>query len=85
MLVLSRKVGSRMVVAGNVEIEVVKISGNRVRLGITAPCHVAINRLELCSRIDHPGSEIVEPTTSPEVQDGCQNFSPPAIDTKDRL
>jgi len=37
MLVLSRKVGDKLVIDGNITVEVVKISGNRISLGIVAP------------------------------------------------
>ncbi|MCY3008750.1 MAG: carbon storage regulator, partial [Planctomycetota bacterium] len=36
MLVLSRKVGDKLVIDGNITVEVVKIQGNRISLGIVA-------------------------------------------------
>lgn len=51
MLVLSRQIGNRIVVAGNIEITVVQISGNRVRLGVTAPSDVSIRRLPAGEKI----------------------------------
>lgn len=47
MLVLSRKVGDKLVIDGNITVEVVKISGNRISLGIVAPSQVKILRGEL--------------------------------------
>lgn len=47
MLVLSRKVGDKLVIDGNITVEVVKISGNRISLGIVAPSSVKILRGEL--------------------------------------
>ena len=47
MLVLSRKVGEKLVIDGNITVEVVKIQGNRITLGITAPADVKILRGEL--------------------------------------
>jgi carbon storage regulator CsrA len=35
MLVLSRKVGDKLVIDGNITVEVVKIQGNRISLGWT--------------------------------------------------
>jgi carbon storage regulator len=46
MLVLSRKPGERIVL-GNIVVTVVSVSGNRVRLGFTAPADVPIRREEL--------------------------------------
>ncbi|HUP79051.1 MAG TPA: carbon storage regulator [Pirellula sp.] len=47
MLVLSRKVGDKLVIDGNITVEVVKIQGNRISLGIVAPTDVKILRGEL--------------------------------------
>lgn len=47
MLVLSRKVGEKLVIDGNITVEVVKIQGNRISLGIIAPSDVKILRGEL--------------------------------------
>lgn len=52
MLVLSRRVGEKIVIDGGITIEVVGIlSGNRVRLGITAPGNVTIWRDELLPKM----------------------------------
>ncbi len=47
MLVLSRKVGEKLIIDGNISVEVVKIQGNRVTIGIVAPSDVKILRGEL--------------------------------------
>ena len=47
MLVLSRKVGDKLVIDGNITVEVVKIQGNRISLGIVAPSNIKILRGEL--------------------------------------
>lgn len=47
MLVLCRKNGENVVIAGNVVVTVLAVQGNRVKLGITAPADVAIRRAEL--------------------------------------
>ena len=58
MLVLSRKVGDKLVIDGNITVEVVKIQGNRISLGIVAPSHVKILRGELTEQ--QPKAQIVE-------------------------
>ncbi|MCU0721119.1 MAG: carbon storage regulator [Pirellula sp.] len=50
MLVLSRKVGEKIVIDGNITVEVVKIHGNRITLGIDAPSCIRILRGELQDR-----------------------------------
>jgi carbon storage regulator CsrA len=47
MLVLSRKIGEKIVIDGNITVEVIKIQGNRMTLGIQAPNSVKILRGEL--------------------------------------
>lgn len=47
MLVLSRKVGERLVIGDNITIVVNRIAGNRVTIGIEAPGDVRIVRGEL--------------------------------------
>ncbi len=47
MLVLSRKVGDQLIIDGNITVEVVRIQGNRISLGIVAPSKVKILRGEL--------------------------------------
>jgi len=47
MLVLSRRVGEEIVIAGNIHVTVVAIKGNQVRLSVTAPASVPVARLEL--------------------------------------
>jgi carbon storage regulator len=50
MLVLTRKVGEQIVIAGEVLINVVAIHGNKVRLSIQAPGDVTIDRSEVHAR-----------------------------------
>jgi len=47
MLVLSRKIGERIVISDEIVIEVLQIKGNQVRLGVSAPSGVRILREEL--------------------------------------
>jgi carbon storage regulator len=47
MLVLSRKVGESIVIAENIEVQVVEVKGNKVRLGIVAPRDVSVDRKEV--------------------------------------
>ena len=50
MLVLSRKLGEEIVIAGNIRITVVSVRGEQVRLGIEAPRNVAVDRQEVHDR-----------------------------------
>jgi len=47
MLVLSRKIGERIVIGDNISVVISRVAGNRVTLGIEAPSGVRIVRGEL--------------------------------------
>jgi carbon storage regulator len=47
MLVLSRKVGERIIIGDGVAVVVLAVHGQQVRLGIEAPKDVSIRREEL--------------------------------------
>lgn len=49
MLVLSRKVGELIDIGNQIQVKVVAIEGQRVRLGIEAPAEVPIRRSELAA------------------------------------
>lgn len=59
MLVLSRKVGETIQIDKDVAVTVLKVKGNRVRIGIEAPGHVSIQRRELV--LDVSGDDDDEP------------------------
>jgi carbon storage regulator len=54
MLVLSRRVGEEIVIAGNVRVTVVSVEGGKVRLGVTAPASVPVHRKEVLDRAAAP-------------------------------
>ncbi len=44
MLVLSRKVGEQLVIDGSITVTIIEVKGNRVKIGITAPPEVRVDR-----------------------------------------
>lgn len=52
MLVLSRKVGEKIIINDNIEVIIHSIDRGKVRLGIVAPKDVLIFRQELQDRIN---------------------------------
>ncbi len=59
MLVLSRKLGERIVIPNcELTITVVAIDGNTVRLGVEAPAATAVHREEVWQRICAPANGI---------------------------
>lgn len=65
MLVLSRKENERLVIDGNIVVNVVRIAGGRVCLGIEAPAEISILREELLGR---PLPESFEPCRTPQAR-----------------
>jgi len=47
MLILSRKVGESVTIGNDIVVKVVSLSGNQIRLGITAPREVRVLREEI--------------------------------------
>lgn len=47
MLVLSRQRDETIVIGENIEITIVDIRGDKVRLGINAPAHIPVHRKEI--------------------------------------
>jgi carbon storage regulator len=47
MLVLTRRIHEEILIAGNIRVTVLAVKGNQVRLGITAPASIPVDRLEL--------------------------------------
>jgi carbon storage regulator len=60
MLVLTRKLGERISIGHDVEVVVLKVSGNRVRLGISAPPDIPIQRGNTTGRLDDNTVEAVQ-------------------------
>ncbi len=51
MLVLARKVGQAIVIGDNIEITVIEVRGEQVRIGIDAPKSISVHRKELLEQI----------------------------------
>ncbi len=47
MLVLSRKLGEKIVIGDNIVVTVVKIDRNQIRIGIEAPSDISVYREEI--------------------------------------
>lgn len=52
MLALSRKKGEALVINNNIEITVLEIKGEQIKLGISAPREVSVYRKELYLQIE---------------------------------
>lgn len=67
MLVLSRKEGQCIMIDNDIELVVLGVQGDRVRIGIKAPLDVSIHREELYQRI-RGNDELARATTQLDAQ-----------------
>jgi len=51
MLILTRRVGEKLIIVENVTVTVLGVKGNQIRIGIDAPRDVQVNREEVYQRI----------------------------------
>ncbi|WP_405170833.1 carbon storage regulator CsrA [Paenibacillus sp. FSL H8-0280] len=61
MLVLSRKKGESIVIEDHIEVTVLAVEGDTVRIGISAPKHIDIFRKEIYSSILEANQESATP------------------------
>ena len=57
MLVLSRQKDESIVIGDDIEVTIVDVRGDKVRLGITAPKHIPVHRREVYEAIQREKSE----------------------------
>lgn len=50
MLVLTRKISEEIIIDGNITVRILEVNGTRVRIGITAPPHIPVDRAEVHAR-----------------------------------
>lgn len=64
MLVLSRKKGETVVIQDQIELTILSVEGDTVKVGISAPKHVDIFRKEVYLSIQESNKESVAPQQS---------------------
>jgi carbon storage regulator len=70
MLVLTRRLGEKVVIDGDIEVMVVGVQGDKVRLGIIAPPCVQVDRQEVHQRrMEFDVPPVTRPNTGPAC--GC--------------
>lgn len=57
MLILTRRVGEKVMIGEDVSVTVLRVKGNQVRLGVDAPKSVSVQREEIFNRMKSEGEE----------------------------
>ena len=78
MLILARKVGERIVIGDQIEIAVVEIRGDQVKLGIDAPKDVKVYRHEVYAAIQQ--ENLAAAQASPDRMPQLPKLGPAAAD-----
>lgn len=60
MLILTRKVGETLMIGDEIEVTILSLKGNQVRIGVNAPKDVPVHREEIYDRIkrEQAGNEV---------------------------
>ena len=75
MLVLTRLANEEIMIGDDIRITVVAVNGNQVRIGVTAPRHLAVHRREVYEEICEENVKAAEVT--PEKLRGLKHGLPP--------
>lgn len=67
MLALARKINETIVINNNIEVTILEIKGDQVKIGINAPKSVPIYRKEIFLQIQEANKEAAQNVTSPDV------------------
>ncbi len=67
MLALARKLNESIIINDNIEVTLLEIKGDQVKLGISAPKSVPVYRKELYVQIQEANKESVEKAATPET------------------
>lgn len=70
MLALSRKQGEAIVVGNDIEVTILEIKGDQVKIGINAPKSVPVYRKELYIQIKNANQEAIEQANAVEALKG---------------
>lgn len=66
MLVLTRKTGEKLIIGDDIEVQVLSVSGEQVKIGIKAPLSISVHRYEIYQAIKAANMEAAAHSTPPD-------------------
>lgn len=73
MLILTRKLDEKIVIGDDIEVSIIEIRGDQVKLGVNAPRNVKVFRKEVFDAIQAENRAAAEsPATLPELDFGVK-------------
>lgn len=78
MLILSRKLGESIVIDGRITVKVLRLDGDTIKLGISAPLEVPVHRQEVYDEIQKNNVEALtdKPAPLPRLNAAAASSSP---------
>ena len=80
MLVLTRRPGESIIIAGNIKLTVVSVGPGRVKIGVEAPPHVRVDRQEIHDKIEQ-STDVLAAVASEMNRDGHNTMVNTGADT----
>jgi len=74
MLVLTRKTNESLVIGDNIEIEILSVDGEQVKIGIKAPKNIDIHRKEVYLAIQNANNEAAKQSVSIDALSQIKGF-----------
>ena len=65
MLILSRKSGESIIIDGRIQVKIVRLEGEVVKVGIEAPADVPVHRQEVYEEIQHSNRQALTAPKAP--------------------
>lgn len=81
MLILARKMNESIIIGGEIEVSIIDIRGDQVKLGINAPSHVKVYRREVYEAILEENRQAAAARAIPPELDALFGGSPDSART----
>lgn len=87
MLLIARRESESIIINGSIQIKVIEIKGNRVKLGFEYPSGNTVYREEIFQKIQEENRSAMQQVDPKKLQDALKKLAPPNAkeDTKETV